>query len=460
MARYGSNIYWLEGAPHAPNAPLTGAHRADVVIIGGGFTGLWTAYELKRSDPSAEVVVLEGQEIAYGASGRNGGFAMTLLGMSLRHVVDRWGVDAARAAHEAVARSVSEIGTFSSEHSVDCDYHRGGLLVVATNESQERRVQRDLEAAQKVGLSSITAMDAGQLQSEVRSPTYRTALLDENCATIHPARLVRGLKRVLEEMGVRIFEGSPVAGLDATQNQLRIRSGEGYVDTAQVVLATNAWAHRLPQFKRKVVPLYSYIILTEPLDDTTWAEIGWEGRQGIEDKRNFVHYYRRTADGRILWGGRDGVVYARNKIDAKHDSHDGVFRKLEETFRKTFPQAKAARITHRWGGPVAVTTEFVPLFGSLEAGRVHYGLGYNGHGVAPSHLGGKILSDLVLGKSRGYTDLFFVGANEHSFPPEPLTWLGAELTRRILLSQDRRMDQGKNVGDMDPLVLRLASKFG
>ena len=460
MARYGSDIFWLQGAPSAPSPALAGAERADVVVIGGGFTGLWTAYELKRTDPTIEVIVLEGEEITYGASGRNGGFAMTLLGMSLRHLVDRWGVEAAKAAHESVAESVTEIGKFGAEHSVEFDYHHGGLMVVATNESQERRLHRDLEAAERAGISTITSMSREQVQSEVRSPTYRAGLLDENCATVHPARLVRALKKVVQDMGVRIFEGSPVTGLDASKNQLRIRSTNGHVDTAQVVLATNAWSHRLPQFKRKVVPLYSYIILTEPLDDRTWDEIGWTGRQGIEDKRNFVHYYRRTADGRILWGGRDGVVYARNKIDAAHDQHEKVFGKLEATFRQTFPQAKGARFTHRWGGPVAVTTEFVPLFGSLEEERVHYGLGYNGHGVAPSHLGGRILSDMVLGKKRGYTDLFFVGAEEHSFPPEPLTWLGAALTRRMLLSQDRKMDKGKKVGDMDPLVLRLASKFG
>jgi glycine/D-amino acid oxidase-like deaminating enzyme len=229
----------------------------------------------------------------------------------------------------------------------------------------------------------------------------------------------------------------------------------------QVVLATNAWASELPEFRRKIVPLYTYVVLTEPIDDDLWADIGWGRRQGIEDKRNFVHYYRRTADNRILWGGTDGIVYAgRNKIRPHHDRNDKVFAKLESTFRATFPPLSRVRFTHRWGGPVAITSNFVPMFGSLDGGRIHYGLGYNGHGVAPSHTGGRILSDLVLQRDRGYRDLFFVNSKEHSFPPEPLNWLGAELTRRALLRQDRRMDEGKPVGDMDPLILRLTNRLG
>lgn len=458
MAKYGSEIFWLEGAPHDVHASLQGAERADVVIIGGGFTGLWTAYELKKSDPSTEVVLLEAEEIAYGASGRNGGFAMTLLDMSLQHLLSSVGKEAARAAHLAVAESVTEIGLVCETEGITCNYDHAGLLVVATNPAQEKRVQRDLDAAETLGLDSIKALSGHEVRAEVDSPTYLSALFDENAATLDPARLTRGLKRVVAESGVRIYEGTPVTGLDATQRMLRVRVPRGHVDTAQVVLATNAWAHNLPQFKNKVVPLYSYIVLTEPLDHAVWNEIGWTNRQGIEDKRNYLHYYRRTADGRILWGGRDGVVYARPKIDPSHDRNDKVFKKLEATLRKTFPQLGATRITHRWGGPIAMSPGFVPLFGSIEAERVHYGLAYNGHGVAPSHLGGCILSDLVLGRDRGYGDLFFVGAEEHSFPPEPLTWLGAELTRRMLLAQDRKMDAGKSASAMDPLILRMARR--
>jgi glycine/D-amino acid oxidase-like deaminating enzyme len=460
MSRYGSQIFWLEGAPHEVQAPLQGTVRADVVIVGGGFTGLWTAYELKLADPSIEVVILEAEEIAFGASGRNGGFAMTLLDMSLHHLLERHGAPKARAAHQAVAESVTEIGKVCELHGIDCDFHHGGLLVVSTNPSQERRVQRDVAAAEAMGLASIRPLSKEEVRAEVRSPTYLSGLFDENCAVLDPARLSRGLKDVVMAEGVRIFEGSPVTGFETAGTKISASTQNGCVEADQLVLATNAWASRQPQFKRKVVPLYTYVILTEPLSDETWDEIGWANRQGIEDKRNYVHYYRRTADGRILWGGRDGVVYARDKISPAHDANPAVFAKLAETLHRTFPQTRGARITHRWGGPIAITSSFVPLFGSLEPGRVHYGLGYNGHGVAPSHLGGRILSDLVLDNDRGYGDLLFVDAKEGRFPPEPLTWLGAEFTRRVMLSQDRKMDAGKDVGDMDPLVLRITNRLG
>lgn len=428
--------------------------------MGGGFTGLWTAYELKAAEPSLDVVMLEAAEVGYGASGRNGGFAMTLLDMSLAHLVANQGEANAKAAHEAVAASVDAIGRACVEHGIDCDYHKGGLLVVATNPAQERRVDRDLEAASRLGLAGFEALTGEEVRARVRSPTYRRGYWEEACAVLHPAKLARGLARVLRDAGVRLHEGSPVRDLERRGDGVLVRTDAGEVAADQAVVATNAWAAQLPAFRRKVVPLYTYVLLTEPLSDAQWREVGWEGREGIEDKRNYVHYYRVTRDGRILWGGGDGIIHRDLRIRPARDRSDEVLPALEATFRETFPQLRDVEISHHWGGPVGITAPFVPYFGTLEGGRVHYGHGYNGHGVAPTHTGGCILADRVLGRDRGYQSLPFVDGREPAFPPSSLTYLGAALSRWSLRRQDRAMAEGKGAGDMDPLLLRILKKLG
>lgn len=456
---YGSRIHWLETAPHTPSPPLEGGTRCDVAIVGGGFTGLWTAYELKIAAPALDVVVLEAAEIGHGASGRNGGFAMTLLDMSLAHLVDNHGAERARAAHEAVAGSVDAIGRVCAERGIDCDYVKGGLMVVATNEAQEVRVARDLEAASKLGLAGFEALTGAQCQQRVRSPTYRVGYHEEACAVVHPGKLVRGLARVLRDMGVRIYEGTPVTGTDRVCKAVALRTAGGQVEAEQAVFATNAWAAGIEPFRRKVVPLYTYVLLTEPLTDAQWADVGWQGREGIEDKRNYVHYYRVTGDGRILWGGGDGVIYSDVGIDPSRDRSVEVRASLERTFRATFPQLADLPIAAHWGGPVGITVPFLPYVGTLEDGRVHYGHGYNGHGVAPSHTAGCVLADRVLGRDRGFGPLPFVDTKEPAFPPKALTYLGAALSRWSLLRQDRAMDAGTGGGDMDPWLLRVLKKL-
>jgi glycine/D-amino acid oxidase-like deaminating enzyme len=279
---------------------------------------------------------------------------------------------------------------------------------------------------------------------------------------LHPAKLARGLARVVEERGARVFESSPVSAFEPPSGPgaIRMETPRGEVHAEQVVLATSAWAARLPWFRSKITPLYTYIALTEPLTDEQWSRVGWERRQGIEDKRNFVHYYRRTDDGRILWGGSDGIVYPGGAIGPARDRSEAVLRRLDRTFHGTFPQLREVRFTHHWGGPVGITGTFLPLFGTLDGGRVHYGLAYNGHGVAPTHTGGKILRDKLIGRESDLTSLCFVGGRELTFPPEPLRWAGAELTRRVMLRQDAGFERGKGHGGMDPLMLRLVNKLG
>jgi glycine/D-amino acid oxidase-like deaminating enzyme len=456
---FGTSIYWLETSHRDPAPSLDESRDVDVAIVGGGYTGLWTAYHLLQGDPSLCIAVLEGESIGSGASGRNGGFAMTLLDLSLSLLRRNHGDEAARAAHRAVATSVTEIGATIEAEGIDCEWRYGGLLVVATNPAQLERLQLDRQAAEGMGLDGFSWLDGPATRAELDSPTYLAGLREEHCGVLHPAKLAHGLARVLEGRGVQVFEHTPVTAIDEVPSGMRIRTPRGHVDAQQVVLATNAWAAHQPWIPRQVVPLYTYIALTEPLTDAQWDAIGWASHCGVEDKRNFVHYYRRTVDGRILWGGSDGIIYRNGRIDPRLDRHDATLARLERTFRRTFPQLSSVRFTHHWGGPVAITSNFVPIFGTRADGRFHYGVGYNGHGVAPSHTGGKVLAAKVLGRDDERTDLCFVDRPVVPFPKEPLRWLGAEASRRALLRQDDQQEQGRGFGEMEPLLLRVMRKL-
>lgn len=454
----GAPVHWLESAPHPlPALPLVGPTSADVAIIGGGYTGLWTAIHLKEAEPSLDVVVLEAATVGHGASGRNGGFAMCLLDFSLAHLHRRYGTDRARAAHLAVARTIDEMQEAIDRHGIECEWNKGGLLMVATNPGHQDRLQADLEAASAMGLSdSIRYVGQEELLARLRSPTYLDAVWEQQCAVLHPAKLVRGLGDAAVRLGVRVHQRSAVLeiGEDAT-----LRTSEGSVAAQQVVLATNAWAHHTPAFRRKVRPLYTYVLLTEPLSAEQWSSVGWDGFEGVEDKRNYVHYYRRTGDGRILWGGTDALDH-RGRIGPRFDSANRVRTALEHSFRTTFPQLNSLRFSHHWGGPIGITGTFLPVFGTLPGGRVHYGVAYNGHGVAPSHLGGRILRDRVLGVASELTALPFVDGREVRFPPEPLATIGSVLSRWALRRQDRRLYAGRREGLTEPPLLRLLDRLG
>lgn len=453
----GAPVHWLQTAPDPPAPlPLVGRTKADVAIVGGGYTGLWTAIHLKEREPTLDVVVLEAATVGHGASGRNGGFAMCLLDFSLAHLHRRYGTDDARAAHLAVERTIDEIEEAIGRHHIDCEWRKGGLLMVATNPGQQARLQADLEAASAMGLTdSIRHVGQDDLLARVRSPTYLEAVWEPQCAVLHPAKLARGLSDAAVRLGVRVHQRSPVLdiGDDAT-----LRTPNGTVTAQQVVLATNAWAHDTPHFRRRVRPLYTYVLMTEPLSAEQRSRVGWEGFEGIEDKRNYVHYYRRTLDGRILWGGTDALDH-RGRIDTRFDTAQRVRAALERSFRATFPQLHDLRFTHHWGGPIGITGTFLPLFGTLANGRVHYGVAYNGHGVAPSHLGGKILRDRVLGVEGELTALPFVDGREIVFPPAPLGTIGSILTRRALRRQDRRLEAGRREGLTEPPLLRLLDRL-
>jgi glycine/D-amino acid oxidase-like deaminating enzyme len=259
---------------------------------------------------------------------------------------------------------------------------------------------------------------------------------------------------VVRDQGVEFHERTPALELERGDGRPRVVTPSGKVTAGQVVVATNAYQHTFKPFRGKVLPIWSYAMVTEPLSDEQLARVDWPGREGFEDKRNYITIGRLTADNRVLWAGRRAPYYFGDDMDLRHMRNPYVHGELRESFERFFPAWKDVRFTHAYGGCVAITTSFLPLFGRLEGGIV-YGYGYCGHGVAPSHTGGKALRDLVLGRNTPYTNLVFVNGKERSFPPEPLKLIGARVTERLLERQDRRFDRGTGVGEMDPVLLRL-----
>jgi len=435
VSDYASKSFWLGATPYEANPALEEDIRADVAIIGAGFTGLSTAYYLRRADPSLRVVVLESDVVGYGASGRNAGFVMTLLGLTLTVTRWRFGKEKARRVHEFMVRAVRHIGELA-EQGLDFDYERNGLLTVATNPDQVNRLRAEIRLAHELGFEGVRWLEAGELREEVSSPLYLGARAEEECALVNPAKLARGLKNLAEGAGAEVYEQTPVEAVHL-RPRLRLETPRGSVAAEKVVFATNAFSGRFPQLRSKAFPIFTYIVMTEPLTQQQLSTIGWGSRQGIEDARNLIHYYRLTADNRLLMGGRDAIYYYGGRLGV--DQHRPTFERLEHDIVETFPGLAGVGIAHRWGGPVSVPLDFFPAMGYLGGDRrVIYSLGCVGHGVALSNMAGQIIRDLVREEKTELTDLFFVNRRVIPLPPEPIRFLLAQSIRKGMAFQDNR----------------------
>jgi glycine/D-amino acid oxidase-like deaminating enzyme len=426
MQDFREKSFWLSTAPYEPSPPLSGDLTVDVAVVGGGFTGLSTALHLREAEP-IDVAVLEADAVGSGASGRNGGFAMTLFGLTLTVTRWRFGPDRAREAQRYMERAVDYVGDLVARHGIDCDFELPGFLRAATSPAYEKRIRHEIELARSLGLEGIEWLPAERLAERVRSPLYRGAWWEPRCALVNPARLAWGLRRAAAAKGARFFERTPVTGVERVPGGVRLETPGGNVRAKKVVLAANAWSHLIAPLRRKQVPAFTHIVLTEPIPAERRAAIGWRGREGIEDARDLVHYYRLTKDDRLLMGGGDVTISYGSDMD--RDLSPPTFAALERHVAEVFPALAGIRFTHRWGGPVSVPLDMAPAMGFVGDERVLYALGCVGHGVSLAQLNGRVLADLALGRKSDLTDVFFVNRKTLPWPPEPLR---LALSRAIL----------------------------
>ncbi len=440
MKDYATKGFWLATCPpYEPNPALTGHLQVDVAIVGGGFTGISAAYFLKQERPSLRVAVLESEVVGYGASGRNGGFSMTLFGLTMGITAFRFGREAAREAQHYMEQAVDLVDALVKEHGIDCDYEYNGFLRVATTPAYAERIQGELRLAHSLGIEGVEWIDADALRQQVNSPAYLGAWWEPRCAILNPVKLVRGMKAVAQRSGAEIYERTPVTSFERGR-ALTLKTPHGTVQADKVVLATNAYSNFVPELQSRQIPVHTHIVLTEPLRREHFAEIGWQNRQGIEDARNFVHYYRLTRDNRLLMGGERVQYYFGG--DTERDTHAPTFRMLEQHIAKIHPCLRDLRIEYRWGGPVSVNIDFAPNLGYLgKDRRVVYSVGCMGHGVSMTHLNGRTLADLVLERETERTSVFFVNRRHIPFPAEPLRSLGVNAILEYMRGEDAWLER-------------------
>jgi glycine/D-amino acid oxidase-like deaminating enzyme len=438
VADYRQVSYWLEtaGDDLTPRAPLTGHATADVAIVGAGYTGLWTAYYLLARRPDLRVALVESDIAGYGASGRNGGWISSGFPVSPGLLARRFGVPAARSILIAIRDSIGEIARVTENEGLGVDLIMGGSLRIARGSGQAPAIRKALVEYEALGLGEeYGLLSSNELRERVRVRAAQGALFTPHCAVMHPGKLVRGLARTVERMGATIYEQSPVTRFEGAPSP-RLVSREGSVEAGTVVLATEAYLTRFRGMRRRLLPVYSSIILTEPLPDHLWAEIGWEGREGLSSMRLTVDYLSRTADGRVLFGSR-GVPYRYGSRISPEFEHDPkVASALRRLLASWFPALEGIRITHAWSGPVGMPRDWMPAVsydrctGSATAG------GYTGQGVATSNLAGRVLGDLIAGTESEITRLPICNRRFPTWEPEPLRWLAVRYIQNSLQRVD------------------------
>lgn len=428
---------WLDTLPEGRielRPALEGRVRVDVAIVGAGYTGLWTAYALKRLEPTLDVAVVEARFAGFGASGRNGGWASQELAIDRDREAARHGRDAVVRQLRAVADAIDEIGTVTRAEGIDCDFVKGGSLTFATSPAHLPRIREMAETEWAWGFDEdeIRVLGADEARSRARMAGALGAYWTTHCAAIHPAKLARGLAEVVERLGVRIYEGSPAETVESGI----VRTARGEVLAATVLRCTEAFTVGLPGQRRRFVPVYSLMIATEPLPEHVWDEIGLDGRPTFHDARHLVVYGQRTADGRLAFGGRGAPYHFGSSIRPEYDRDAETHAGIEAVLRELFPQIGKAAITHRWGGPVALSRDLGAAVRFDPATRFGWAGGYAGAGVTTSNLAGRTLADLVLGRDTELVGLPWVGHRSRRWEPEPLRWMGVNLGRRLAVAAD------------------------
>jgi len=456
--------WWLREALALPefagdDAPaLQGDTTADVAILGGGYTGLWTAYQLKRLDPGVDVVVLEQDICGGGPSGRNGGFVNSYWG-DLPHLTQAFADTSALALCRAGEVSVQAVGAFCTEHDVDAWFRADGDLSVAASEAQVGSWDDLVITAARLGLADdFEVLSAEGVRNLIDSPVFLGGVAERYGATVHPARLVRGLRRVVMGMGVRVHEQTPATRFGAGSPAVA-ETSSGTVRAGAAVIALNAWASHWKRFRRVLTVRGSYIVLTAPAPDRL-KEIGWTNGAGLSDYRAALHYVRTTPDGRIAFGIGGMQPNLARSIGPRFAYDEHALRVATADLHRMFPSFRDVPIEAGWGGPIDVSGAHLPFFGTLEGGTVHYGLGYTGNGVGPAHLGGRILAHQVLGRHDDVLDLPVVNAEPMRFPPEPIRSPGALIANQAIRHKDELEDRGEQPNPIVDFFARLPRRLG
>jgi glycine/D-amino acid oxidase-like deaminating enzyme len=448
--------WWLEEAFAAEGGridsePLTGDIDVDVAIVGGGYTGLWTALAVLDREPAADVAVLEAQFCGAGPSGRNGGFIEGYW-PAFAELVDLFGTERAvrlAQAGEAIRPAVRALGD-------DVWLRESGMLMVATTGAQERVIDRAVATAAAAGHpEQAVGLSPEQVAERCRSPRFRRGVLYPDTGTVQPARLVRSLRRTAIARGIRLFEGTPAR----SSGPGLLQTPRGRVRASQVVVATNAAMTDWRPVRGRLTVFGSYVVLTEPVPELL-AEIGWTGGEAIVDGRMFLHYFRTTNDGRVLMGSGSGPIGVGNRIDRRFTHDAPTAGRAELGLRRLLPHLAAARVERAWGGPIDVSADHIPFVGSTSGGTVHYASGFSGNGVGPSYLAGQALASLATGRDDEWSTLPLVRGRGSSVPPEPIRHLGGAAIRRAILACEEAEEAGQNAPRSARVIAALPRVLG
>lgn len=416
-----------------------------MVIIGAGFTGLWTAYFLKSLEPSLSIAIVEQRFAGYGASGRNAGIVSACLDHSHALAVSHFGESEARRLAALGSSNLKELAAYAG----DCDFELSGQLQVALKQDHVNAFEESRAVAARLGVGGYTMLSQQETRAQLNSPLYVGGLQIDEAAIINPLKLIDKLKRELQQSGTRFFEDTQVTAIEKNA----VTAGGASLRAKRVIVACDAYTHRLlPGLLPRFIPLYDYILVSEPLSASQQEAIGWRRRQGVVDGRTFFNYYRLTADNRVLWGTSEAVYYPANRVDLGCDHSQRHYAGLRGSFARHFPQIADLQFTYEWGGPIASTTRLTPFFGSLHDGCTLYGLGYTGHGILSTRIGGNILAHMALCRPHELARLKMVTSKPFPYPPEPLRALAVRAVTRSLQQVD--------AGDKPNLLLKMLDVLG
>ena len=459
MADYSKYSFWLEtcGESLVPRPALANSIDVEVAILGGGYTGLWTAYYLLRANPGLKVAVVEKEIVGYGASGRNGGWCSSKFPMSPGMLEQRYGLKRARALMLAMNATVEEVARVCDEEDIDAHFHKGGILTLARGDYQLPIIQSAFGAYSRLGLQAhYQLLTAAEALHRVQVTNVRGALYARENASIHPGRLIRGLARAVERRGGTIYEQTAVLKFIGGASP-RLITGAGEVRARlAIVLAGESYLSRLTKLHRSLLPVYSLIALTAPLTDAQWAAIGWRDRESVASCNYTVDYLTRTADGRILFGSRGAPYHFGSKISDDQDRHAQTHTRIQETVVEWFPVLNGIEFTHHWGGPVGMPRDWMPMTNFDPATKVATARGYTGQGVSTTNLTGRIVADLISLKRTELTELPVAQRNSPFWEPEPLRWLAVRYMQNAFL----RIDAAGKKGISKPKDAALAEYLG